>query len=185
MHLGKIGKIITVILITTAALFAAVVFNRITAYHILPGIFLPSYSEPTDKTVRDDANECIIEQKGRKITVYRNKKEIWKLPSNVFAQDFLFGDIDHDEIPELLILCWKRGRFGQHRPTWVKHDEIGYSQHIFIYEIEGDVVRPKWMASDIGMDATAISYKEENLLITDTDEETTTWRWNSWGLEKM
>ncbi len=185
MRSGKTGKIIITALLVTAAVSAAVVFNRITAYVIMPKIFLPSYSKPVDREDRDEESGYIIVQKGRRITVYRDGTKIWKLPPEVSAQEFLLEDIDHDGDNELLILCWKRGRFGKRRPTWVKHDEIGYSQHIFIYELEGDVVRPKWMASDIGMDAETMSFEDGMLLITDTDGVETKWRWNSWGLDKM
>lgn len=84
-----------------------------------------------------------------------------------------------------MILCWKRGRYGKRRPSWVKRDEIGWSQHIYIYEIDGNVVRPKWMASDIGMKAASWEFDDGKLIITDTEGVTTKWVWISWGLEKL
>ena len=178
-------KIIIAVLVITAAVSAAVVFNRIFAYTLLPAIFLPSYSEAVDKTSEDDRRGYRVVQNGRRIEVFREGKKIWKLPADVAAQDHLFEDIDHDGERELLILCWKRGRYGRHMPTWVRHDEIGYSQHIFIYETEEDIVRPKWMASDIGQPAAAIEFEDGQLLIYETDGDVARWRWTSWGLEKM
>ncbi len=185
MLFKKIRTIIITLLVVTAAVSAAVIFNRIVAYTVIPAVFLPSYAEPAEKEVNDKETGYRIVEKGRRISVYRGDEKIWDLGEENSAQDFLFEDIDHDGAPELLILCWKRGRFGKRRPTWVKQDEIGYSQHIFIYETEGDLVRPKWMASDIGMDAKKIAFDDGMLLITETDGEVTKWRWNSWGLDKM
>ncbi len=186
MRIKKTATIvITVLAVTAAVISAAVIFNGIAAYVILPELFLPSYADPIDRSVTDAQNGYRIEQNGRRVTVYQIGKKLWELPKENAAQDFVYEDIDHDGARELLILCWKRGRFGKHRPTWVKHDEIGFSQHIYIYEVEGDHVRPKWMASDIGADAKAIAFHDGMLVITETDGDVTKWRWNSWGLEKM
>ena len=171
MKLKKIILIITAIMITAAA--AAVIFNRLS---VLP---------PVDKTVVSSDGRICITENGRRISVSENGEVIWELEKNVLAQDFLFADVDHDGKDELMILCWKRGRYGKRRPSWVKTDEIGWSQHIYIYEIDGNVVRPKWMVSDIGMKAASWEFDDGKLIITDTDDVTTEWVWISWGLEKL
>lgn len=162
--------------VITAALVAAVFFacDR-----------LPSYSKASDKTIEDSGSDIVIDQTGRKIRVFIHSDLVWELEDEVKAQDFLFEDIDHDGQKELLILCWKKGRFGKKKPTWVEEDETDWSQHIFIYEVENDTVRPKWMASDIGMEAGSWSFSEGVLFITDTKGATTRWIWRSWGLEKL
>ena len=147
------------------------------------GIALPDYSAPTDKVIESDGLR--VAQTGRRVTVYDEDGLIWELPDDVYAQDVLLGDIDHDEDDEILILCWKRGRFGKKRPTWVKEDERSFSQHIFIYETDGGKVRPKWMASDIGMKAAAWELTDGVLSIKDTDGNLTRWVWLTWGLEKL
>ena len=167
--------------IITAVITVLVIATGVAAFcgYIIP----PLYSSPADKTV--NAGDTVIEQSGRRITVEKEGKLIWSLPGEVLAQDFLFDDIDGDGQSELLVLCWKRGRYGKHRPTWVKSDEIKWSQHIFIYNIKEDKVVPKWMASDIGMQA--LSWKTDNkvIVITDTSGNVTKWRWIHWGLEKL
>ena len=170
--------------IITAALLAAVIFVFLRSD--MTRIFtLPSFAEPTDKTVGDDDGSITVTETGRDIAVYDRGVKIWELPPEVRAQDFLFEDIDRDGQREAVILCWKRGRFGKHRPTWVKRDEIGWSQHIYIFEIDDGEVKPKWMASDIGMDAAHMGYEDGAIVITDTDGIVTKWKWISWGLEKM
>lgn len=171
MKTGKIILILIALLITAA--IAAVIFNRLS---VLP---------PVCKTVMSRDGKICITEDGRRITVSEEGEMIWQLPGEVLAQDFLFEDVDHDGRDELMILCWKRGRFGKRRPSWVKRDEIGWSQHIFIYEVEGGTVKPKWMASDIGMKAASWKFDDGKLIITDTDNVTTEWVWISWGLEKL
>lgn len=169
----------------TAAVTAAVFLGILTMRLIKPYIFLPGYSKPVSKEICDNDRKIVIRQKGRRVRVYSHAKLIWELSSGVRAQDFLYADVDHDGTNELLILCWRRGRYGRHRPTWVKHDELKWSQHIFIYEIKDDVVRPEWMASDIGMSAAAWGFSEGILSIEDTEGIVTKWIWRSWGLEKL
>ena len=176
MRLDRKRLGITIPIVLTAALTAAV---------FLSGIFLPGYSTPTDKTVKDEKKGITVVQKQRKIEVWERSKKIWELPSGVLAQDVLLEDIDQDGEKDLMILCWKRGRYGKKKPVWVKHDEIWWSQHIYIYRIVDGKVIPKWMASDIGMKAAHWEYEDGMLVITDKDNEKTKWKWVSWGLEKV
>ncbi len=185
MRNNKPFIIICAVLIITAAVPAAVFLNRVFAKVMGPYIFLPDYSKPVTKSFNDSETGVIINQISRRIEVYVDNELIWRLPYSVKAQDFIFADIDHDRKEELLVLCWKRGRYGKRRPTWVKHDEIKWSQHIFIYEIAGNTVRPKWMASDIGMDAVSWEFSDGVLSIADTEGTVTKWIWRTWGLEKL
>ncbi len=180
-----IKKFIITAAVIVAAVSAAVLFNRVMAYTVMPAIFLPSYSKGEDKTVRSVEGDITAEQEGRRLIVFHDGEKIWELPKEYFVQDAVIADIDHDGGEELLVLCWKRGRFGKHRPSWVKRDEWGYSQHIFVYEIEGNTVRPKWMSSDIGEDAASVTFDDGCLMITEADGDVAKWRWNSWGFEKM
>lgn len=184
MRNNRLFKIICSVVIITAAVTAAVFLNRMSAKHG-PLIFLPDYSKPVTKTLRDAERGIVVRQELRYVEVYSDEEVVWSLPHSVKAQDCLLADIDHDGIEELLILCWKRGRYGEHRPTWVKHDEINWSQHIFIYEITDNNVRPKWMASDIGMNAASWKFSKGVLSIKDTDGIITEWIWRTWGLEKL
>ena len=168
--------LIGIMALITAALIAAVFFDI---------IFPPFFSYPSDKTVTDEETDFTVTEYGRRITVSHDKDVIWELSKDVKAQDFLFEDIDRDGKKELAILCWKRGRYGSKRPTWVEKDELKWSQHIFIYRIENDRVMPRWMASDIGIRAASWEFKDGVFLITDTNDEVTKWRWIHWGLEKM
>ncbi|MCR5688449.1 MAG: hypothetical protein K6G58_10570 [Lachnospiraceae bacterium] len=162
------------------------IFIRAAEHAAISRFILPGHSRPASvKTVSDEADGITVTEKGRRLEVRDGGRKIWALPKDVYAQDFLYEDIDHDGEKDLLVLCWKRGRYGRHKPTWVRHDDMNWSQHIFIYNIADGTVRPKWMASDIGMDAASWEFKDGVLSITDTDGETTQWVWIHWGLELL
>ena len=174
------GSMGTMILLITAAVLAAVIFLMMGTDLVFP----PSYSKPAgNKVIEGDAYTFV--QEGRSISVFREDEIVWELPSDVLAQDYLVEDIDGDGRSDLLILCWKRGRYGKQRPTWVKSDEISWSQHIFVYDIADDGIAPKWMASDIGVHAASMEFKDGKLMITGTDGNITGWKWVSWGFEKL
>ena len=109
------------------------------------------------------------------------------LKKGVKAQDTLFVDIDHDGREELLVLCWRIGRYGDRKPFWVKHDEFKWSQHIYIYEKtdEGEY-KAIWMASDIHTDVARWEKYDDSMILTYTpDNQKNVWAWNSWGLERV
>ncbi len=174
--------VIKVIMITAA--LAAVIF-AVTEIFFGPLLILPGYSRPVPQTVYDEDNDIKIVLDKRNITVWHDKEVVWVLPAQVRAQSFLYEDADHDGRKDLIVLCWRRGRYGKHKPTWVKRDEIKWSQHIFLYEVSTDTIRPKWMASDIGVKARGMSFEDKALLLTDTDGVVSKWIWRSWGFEKM
>jgi len=109
------------------------------------------------------------------------------LKKGVKVQDTLSLDINHDGRDEYLVLCWRIGRYGERKPFWVKHDELKWSQHIYIYEkLKDDTYKPIWMASDIHTDVVRWEAYDDSLITTYTpDNQKEIWMWNSWGLEKL
>ena len=61
--------------------------------------------------------------RGRRATVCKGGAAVWQSERGIRVQDVLWCDIDHDGEKELLLLCWKRGRYGESRPFWVEEDE--------------------------------------------------------------
>lgn len=153
------------------------------------GAFLPGW-------IRWDAGECWdtsgnykIELSHRAVSVSFQGRNIWNSPEGVKVQKALSCDIDQDQEDELVLLCWKKGRYGKDRPFWVDSDEKGWSQHLFVYEYGEDEVRPKWMSSYIGLDAADI--RADNLVspahhlwLLGTDGKMSSFVWDSWGFVK-
>lgn len=116
---------------------------------------------------------------------------LWTSPSEYKVQDGFLTDVDRDGDTEMILLVWKRGRFGKHRPFWITSDEKSFSQHIFIYDV-GDEVSQKWFASDIGVDVKRMKLLNEGsetseavLLTEDIDGNCALWHWQSFGLKTM
>ena len=151
-------------------------------------LFLPPWIawQETQIECGEAAGPARIELSGRRVRVYKGAEMVWETESRIRVQDVLWGDIDHDGAKELMLLCWRRGRYGRKRPFWVEKDEPEWSQHIYLYDWTENGIRPIWMASDIGLDAAAWRFDErERLVITERSGAVSRWDWLSWGLERI
>lgn len=126
---------------------------------------------------------------GRAVAVSYGGAPVWSSPEGVKVQAALSCDIDNDGAEELILLCWRIGRYGSSKPFWVERDERKWSQHIFVYEYVNGEIKPKWMSSDIGQDVAAMaaggrSVPFYRLFLTGTDGTVSRWRWDDWGFSK-
>jgi hypothetical protein len=112
---------------------------------------------------------------------------IWQSESDIKVQDVLALDLNMDGQNELAILCWKKGKYGPDMPFWEEDDTSEWSQHIYLYELREGQIKAIWMASDIGLVAKewkALKVGDiEAILIKDTNDAITMWRWDSWGVK--
>ena len=149
---------------------------------------LPQWIEWNSRTLSDASGQCEVDLKHRAVKVTYDSSVIWTSPKDIKVQDAMSCDIDGDGADELVLLCWKIGRFGTSKPFWVEEDEETWSQHIFVYSYGEEGVRPKWMSSYIGVDAVAISATSgggmQHLLLTEPDGRVSSWVWDSWGFTK-
>ena len=200
-NMKKIVKIISVFIVAAALAAAAVSF----AWH--KGAFLPRWiiwqekveiygfsetdTENTDEKLwtNESKDESNLNQlkfilKNKRLELDKDNTVLWTSPKDILVQDFLWCDINHDNKAELVILCWRIGRYGNAKPYWVENDEHTWSQHIYIYELrDNEEIHPIWMASDIGMDVKDWSFDDiDRLVITETSGRRTSWDWVSWGL---
>ena len=149
--------------------------------------FLPSYTVWHEFTLEDpeEDSDVLIELKNRKLRVYEDGEEIFRTPFFCKVSNIIYTDIDRDGEEELIILNYNPGRFGRARPFWIKFDPPVYRQHIYIYDHRKNekMMRPAWMASDIGVKAADFELiKEDVIQITDLRGEKTDWMWISFGL---
>ena len=190
----------------------------------------PTWVEYAKKS--EQAGELVLELEGGKAALYAagsvdasdvlnvdndadhqmpgENSPFWSSPSEYKIQDGFLTDIDRDGATEMILLVWKRGRFGKHRPFWITSDERCYSQHIFIYDvgdgandgIDGSEsghdsgtfggVSQKWFASDIGAFVNRMKLLNEGsatseavFLTEDRDGNCALWHWESFGLKTM
>lgn len=146
-----------------------------------------------------DGKTAVLEKRTLKIFSDTDPKQVlWQSEKGWQVQDAFTADLDLDGEPEVGVLLWKIGRYGEHRPYWVTEDETVYSQHIFIYDVvrpSGEtedlakVLKPIWFASDIGREVHSLSLitGEDIPVVALTDEqgEVTHWIWRSFGLKNV
>lgn len=152
-------------------------------------------NDKSDMTVRNDTsvesamngkNDTSVESD---TNVRNDTTVIWTSPAEVKVQKVLSCDIDNDKTDELVLLCWKQGRYGAHKPFWVEKDEDTWSQHLFVYEYNADQISPKWMSSYMGQDVADITSNGKEapymrLWFRAPDDQMTSWMWDSWGFKK-
>ena len=148
------------------------------------GYFLPRWIEWKSGTFSDESGKYEIVLRHRTTRVIYDNSVIWSVSGDIKVQDAMSCDIDGDGSDELILLCWKIGRFGSSRPFWVEEDEETWSQHIFVYNYAGDTIKPKWMSSYIGVDVAEMSADGRKLLLTSTEGRLSSWIWDSWGFTR-
>ena len=139
---------------------------------------------------RDASGQYEIKLNNKKVQVQYGDHLIWNTTKDVKVQIALPADIDRDGQDELVLLCWRKGHYGEVKPIWVKEDETDWVQHIFVYELMQDGVAAKWMSSYIGKDILDMTTETDEkigslLKLTDKACEDSIWRWESWGFTRV
>ena len=166
---------------------AAAAAAVLTVIYILwnSGCLLPLWIDWKDTTLYTDTGdpkEIVLEHKT--IRLINDTDVIWTMPKDIKVQDAAYCDIDSDGNKELILLCWKVGRYGEDKPFWVKRDEKKWSQHIFVYTVNDGKIKPKWMSSYIGQDVSQMNIYKQHLLLTAPNGQTSGWIWDSWGFTR-
>ncbi len=173
-------------------ILAAAVFTAAALWALYySGIFLPDWAVWHDTVIEcdgdDEPDEIVL--KGRKVTVSKGEECIFVSPRMCKVQNILYTDIDRDGEKELVMLNFNIRRYGKHRPFWVKFDAPVWHQHIYIYDyVKADkMIKPVWMASDIGMEAADMAMFDEAadrqvITMTDRNGRESHWMWISFGL---
>ncbi len=145
------------------------------------GGFLPDWIEWKSKALIGQGRNISLEN--RSLTIDINGGSYYKSPMFWHVQDFLVFDINGDGKEELIMLVWKQGSYGKHRPTWVEHDEIDFSQHLFIYSFLEDRLKPIWQSSKLGIKVETMEIAgERTIRLYEPEGAYSDWIWLSWGL---
>lgn len=183
----KRKKIILTVLLAAAG--AAAVIIIVLAVQ-MGGPSLPSFIVWKEKTFSADADadgkEDAFALKGRRLRITAGTvpdKAVYETEQDIFVQDAFAADLDHDGVPEVILLTWRRGSFGNSKPFWIEEDDDSYSQHIFIYHYENGGLTQVWLSSDIGTGVREMSVDENARihLISEAGNESL-WAWEDWGL---
>lgn len=153
------------------------------------GTFLPHWIIWDTGSFPAGDGQYAVSLEGKEVQVRCDGAFVWASPPEVKVQAAESWDMDDDGREELILLCWKRGRFGRYRPFWVEKDEKKWSQHLFVYEYAEGEIRPQWMSSYIGQDVSrmcvqAVEGGRSRLWLTEPDGRANCYRWGSWGFVK-
>ncbi|MCR4909517.1 MAG: hypothetical protein K5985_11860 [Lachnospiraceae bacterium] len=173
----KLPRILAAIIIP-ASLLAAAGFLLYSLW--LRGAFLPGWIE-WNRDVRETLPEELSE----------------KLDPSWLLQDARSFDLTGNGNSEEVLLIWKRGSYGRRKPTWVKKNDTGFSQHIFIYELRDGEYHPIWMSSALDFEVASMSEGKlipgtdhsgpgrKSLCLKSPDGTESFWGWLSWGLRRI
>ena len=108
------GKIIrfAVCLITAMVFMAVAVFVMDRS-----GGFLPEWITWEEREIDAGDGITVILHK-REVRISKNDVPVHKINKTVKVQDMLITDLDRDDDPELVLLCWRRGKYGPAQPFW-------------------------------------------------------------------
>ncbi len=124
--------------------------------------------------------------KDGELTILKEGEVYYQSPPDHRIQDFFFTGLDREDGDEAVLVVWKHGSFGRHRPTWIERDDPAFSQHIFIYKPEKDRLRPIWMSSALDMEVFSLKPGKDRVLeLTEPSGRKSLWGWLSWGLVRL
>ena len=177
--------------IAAAILFFGAIFGLLI-YLGKGVVLLPPWIQWTeeDRSVQIDQETVQIRLKKRCLTFSDpDGQTLWTSGEEWKVSQVWVNDIDHDSEQEIIMLVWKIGSFGEHKPFWIEEDDDDWSQHIFIYDWDHDRedrLKPIWMSSALGIKAARVSIDENGTVTIITPEEVETrWYWESWGLLRI
>ena len=189
-HKYKIKKVIITIL---AWIVSTAICSLFVYYLWTRGVFLPNYAtwhnQEESYVIGEETVSFELKRRTLKIYDEKTKELIYEAPDEWRVSDCFCFDVDHDDEYEVVMVVWKRGSFGNHKPFWHDDKDDEWTQHIFIYDWDitrETRLRPIWMSSKIGIRAKTIFIDEDDRihLIDDKGEETV-WQWINWGLTLM
>lgn len=175
----RLFLLIPVLMILTA-LFAYLQYEK---KHFLPDfITWNSYSGSVDF----NEESVFVKLKSKKLSILKDGELLYQTADDIYVSDAFFTDINHDSGKEIIMMVWKQGSYGDHKPFWIEKDTDEYTQHIFIYRWDShrpDRLDPVWMSSDLGMNISKISIDDNECIhLTDCNGKETSWAWLHWGL---
>jgi hypothetical protein len=135
-----------------------------------------------------------------RLLVFNRQKLIWVSPQPWQVKDFFLSDLNHDGAQDLNLVVYKKGRYGNDKPFWVKDDNsLGF--HFFILGIADQKVYPLWQSSQVEQPICKAETKDLNddghqeLVVQEgkytqkgyscQNTSESIYRWNGWGFTKQ
>jgi hypothetical protein len=135
-----------------------------------------------------------------RLLVFNNQKLIWTSPQEWQVRDFFLADLNYDGKNDLNLVVYKKGRYGDYKPFWVKADD-SWGFHFFILGIANQKVFPVWQSSQVEKPICQAQAKDINndghleLIVKEGvyqnnsyscyNSSEAIYRWNGWGLTRI
>jgi len=131
------------------------------------------------------------------ITVWAGSRLLWQSPQNWWVDYFFLGDVNNDGTTKLNLSVWKEGNFGSCRPFWVEENDKSVKNHLFIFKLDGENLKPVWQSSNLdcpnywaGLIDPDKSGENKMIVLegsyTDPQKrKITLWKWNGWGFTRI
>lgn len=154
------------------------------------GLFLPSWinwkeTEVTEDFDQDGKPETLTLQKKRLI-LKRDGKTLYETPERWKIVSISIGDIDQDNVKEILALAWRHGDYGAYRPNWVKHDTIQWREHLYIFEVKDNQIKAQWMSSKLNPQIKSLRLnKDGSFTCVSPENQKSVWQWHGYGVYRI
>lgn len=161
----------------------------------------------TEERVKDLDNDLITESyllQKDKLVIRENGQKLWETPPEWKVQSFLLTDANNDGREDLLMVVWKKGSFGKHKPFWISQNDNNLSNHLFLFDLVQKKFKSVWMSSALDKPIKSIKVedsdkdgknelqiKEGNYLpFADFKKscppyQDTLWQWKGWGFFRI
>lgn len=140
--------------------------------------------------------EYLINLINGQIYISKNGAKVWQSSTEWWVDSYIIADSDNDGIININMSVWKKGRFGDSMPFWIKQNDMSIKNHFFIYKLINWNMIPVWQSSnlsfpnceflisDVNNDGNnELIVVEGNYLKNNTCDGNyvAIWKWNGWG----
>ena len=132
---------------------------------------------------RDGRDERLLLSRGT-FSAYRGKDLLFTSDPAWTVAEALHADLDGDGREEAVLLVWKRGSYGEHRPFWEEENDSELAEHLFVYACDEDRLKPLWMSSSTGTNIRALTVDSGAVFtLHGADGMDARLKWEGWGFK--
>ncbi|HHV57094.1 MAG TPA: hypothetical protein GXX50_04935 [Firmicutes bacterium] len=145
----------------------------------------------------EDGRQEVYRLQNGRLIVEEEAQPLWQSPPEWWVDGFTLADADNDGRTDLNLSVWKAGSFGPHKPFWITEDDNSVKNHLFIFDLVDDAVKPIWQSSNLDRPICEMAFTdldangENELVVTEgsytapADRQLTIWQWNGWGFARL
>ena len=123
---------------------------------------------------------------GRQVYIEMPDGSQYIAPSDWKVSDLHIANIDHEGDPEIVMLAWRQGSFGDSHPFWMEGNDRDFCQHIYVFNFEEGKLVARWMSSDVRAQIKRMQIDGEGIIhLTTTTGNESTWEWLTFGIHQI